>query len=198
MTKFSLIRHGLHDVVDHVLVGRMAGVRLNREGRDQARRIAESFGTSDIVSVHSSPQARALETAEPLARRLGLSVEIFADIDELDAGGWTGRSFNSLQADPVWSQWNTRRGSVRPPDGESMLELQTRAVAHLHKVAQCRPEGHVAVCSHAEVIRAVVLHALKLPLDDFHRVEIAPGTISTVAFGGNGAELISLDQAVPS
>ncbi|WP_283772344.1 histidine phosphatase family protein [Bradyrhizobium sp. sBnM-33] len=198
MTKFSLIRHGVHDVVDHILVGRMAGVRLNSRGRDQARRIADIFGSSDIRSVHSSPQTRALETAEPLAQRLGLTVQIFAGIDELDAGAWTGRSFASLRNDPLWGQWNTERGRVRPPDGESMLELQVRAVDHLNNIAASLPDGHIALCSHAEVIRAVVLHALNLPLDDYHRLDIAPATISTISIDRGGTEVISLNQPVVS
>ncbi|WP_213290521.1 histidine phosphatase family protein [Bradyrhizobium sp. sGM-13] len=199
MTKFSLIRHGVHDVVDHILVGRMAGVRLNGRGRDQARRIADIFGSSsDINSVHSSPQTRALETAEPLAQRLGLAVQIFAGIDELNAGAWTGRSFASLHNDPLWGQWNTKRGRVRPPDGESMLELQVRAVDHLNKIAASQPDGHIALCSHAEVIRAILLHALRLPLDDYHRLDIAPATISTISIGRGGTEVISLNQPVVS
>jgi broad specificity phosphatase PhoE len=198
MTKFSLIRHGVHDVVDHILVGRMAGVRLNSRGRDQARRIADIFGSSDVRTVHSSPQTRALETAEPLAQRLGLAVQIFAGIDELDAGAWTGRSFASLRNDPLWGQWNTERGRVRPPHGESMLELQVRAVDHLNKIAASLPDGHIALCSHAEVIRAIVLHALRLPLDDYHRLDIAPATISTISIDRGGTEVIALNQPVVS
>jgi broad specificity phosphatase PhoE len=198
MTKVSLIRHGVHDVVDEVLVGRTAGVRLNRRGHDQAWRIAEVLSGEQIDSVQSSPQRRAQETAEPLARRLGLSIEIFAALDELNMGAWTGRSFASLSDDPLWSVWNTTRGAMRPPNGESMLELQTRAVDHLSKIAGSMPNGHVVLYSHAEVIRAVVLHALKLSLDEFHRVEIAPATISTVAVGQDGIAMIALNQPVVS
>jgi broad specificity phosphatase PhoE len=198
MTKFSLIRHGVHDVVGHVLVGRMPGVRLNGQGRDQARQIADALCGEHIDTVQSSPQMRAQETAQPLASRLGLSIEIFAEIDELDTGGWTGRSFASLNEDPHWSLWNTTRSATRPPNGESMLELQTRAVDHVRRVAASRPDGHVALCSHAEVIRAIVLQALKFPLDDFHRVEIAPATISTLTVGRDRIAIIAVNQPVPS
>jgi probable phosphoglycerate mutase len=137
---------------------------------------------------------RAQETARPLASRLGLSIEIFAEIDELDTGAWTGRSFASLSDDPIWSLWNTTRSTIRPPNGESMQELQERAVDHIRKVAASTPGGHVALCSHAEVIRAIVLQALRLPLDDFHRVEIAPATISTIVVGHDGIAIIALNQ----
>jgi probable phosphoglycerate mutase len=196
MTTFSLIRHGTHDIVDDVLVGRTPGVRLNSRGRDQARRLADRLGRERIDLVQSSPQMRAQETAEPIAQRVGTSVEVSAEIDELNTGAWTGRSFAALNDDPLWSLWNTRRGTVRPPDGESMHELQSRAVEHLRRIAALMPDGHVALCSHAEVIRAIVLHALRLPLDDFHRVNVAPATISTLAANQDGIDVIALNEPV--
>jgi probable phosphoglycerate mutase len=196
MTMFSLIRHGSHDVVDHILVGRMPGVRLNSHGRNQAQRIADRLRSEHIDLVQSSPQLRARETVEPTARSLGLRIDVRAEIDELDTGEWTGRSFAALKSDPLWSLWNMKRGTVRPPNGESMLELQMRAVDHLRRVASSLPAGHVALCSHAEVIRAIAMHALKLPLDDFQRVDIAPATISTFAVDRGRVEAIALNQPV--
>ena len=196
MTTFSLIRHGTHDIVDDVLVGRTPGVRLNSRGRNQAQRLADRLGRERIDLVQSSPQMRAQETAEPIAQRVGMPVEISAEIDELNTGAWTGRTFAALNGDPLWSLWNTRRGTVRPPDGESMHELQLRAVEHLGRIAASMPDGHVALCSHAEVIRAIVLHALRLPLDDFHRVKVAPATISTLAVHQDGIDVIALNEPV--
>ncbi|MEK9282850.1 histidine phosphatase family protein [Bradyrhizobium sp. ISRA442] len=198
MTTFSLIRHGTHDAVGRMLVGRMADIRLNACGRNQAQRIADWLCGEQIVAVQSSPQLRSRETVEPLARRLGLSIELVAAIDELNVGEWTGRSFASLGRDPLWSSWNTRRGATRPPNGESMLELQARTLDHLNRIATWLPHGHVALCSHAEVIRAVVLHALKLSLDDYHRVEIAPATISTLEVDRRAIAVVALNQSVAS
>jgi broad specificity phosphatase PhoE len=198
MTRFSLIRHGSHDVIEHVLVGRMPGVRLNSDGRDQATRVANHLSRERVDAVESSPQLRAQEMAKPIAERFALQISISAELDEFDAGAWTGRSFAALHDDPLWSLWNTTRGAVRAPGGESMLELQTRAVDHLNRIASAMPNGHVALCSHAEVIRAVALHALNLPLDDFYRVDIAPATISTFAIHRDGIEVITLNQPVAS
>src|SRR3954468_15532133 len=155
MTVFSLIRHGSHDVVDHILVGRTPGVRLNSDGRNQARLIADRLRHEHIDLVQSSPQVRAQETVEPAARSLGLPIDVCPEIDELDAGEWTGRSFAALGRDPLWSLWNTKRGTARPPNGETMLEVQMRAVDHLRRVASSLPAARVALCSHAEVIRAL-------------------------------------------
>jgi broad specificity phosphatase PhoE len=63
-------------------------------------------------------------------------------------------------------------------------------------VAAAAPEGRVAMVSHAEVIRAIVMNVLRMPLDEFHRVEIVPGSVSTVAIEGGDATIVSLNQPV--
>jgi broad specificity phosphatase PhoE len=198
MTTFSMIRHGVHDIVDDILVGRTPGVRLNSCGREQARRLADRLGRERVDLIQSSPQMRAQETAEPIAQRLGMPIEVSPEIDELDMGEWTGRSFAALNQDPLWSQWNSMRGTVRPPNGESMRELQMRAVSHLVSISSSMPKGRVALCSHAEVIRAIVLYSLKLPLEDFRRVDIAPATISMLVIGRDGFEITALNEPVAS
>jgi len=196
MTMFFLIRHGVHGLVDRVLVGRMAGVSLSEEGREQARRIADRLADQRVTALQSSPQTRAQETAQPIAAKLGLPIEIASAIDELDAGAWTGEPFAALQRDPLWTLWNTQRGSSRPPQGESMRELQTRATAHLGAMAAAEPEGCIAIVSHAEVIRAIIMDALKLPLAAFHRIEVAPGSISTVAIENGNAAIVAVNQSL--
>jgi broad specificity phosphatase PhoE len=196
MTMFYLVRHGAHGLVDRVLVGRMPGVSLSEAGREQARRIASILSGERITALQSSPQPRAQETAHPMAERLGLPIQIASAIDELDAGTWTGQPFAALTNDPLWRLWNHSRGTARPPKGESMLELQTRAMAHVNSIAAAAPEGRVAMVSHAEVIRAIIMNVLRMPLDEFHRVEIVPGSVSTVAIEGGNATIVSLNQPV--
>jgi broad specificity phosphatase PhoE len=197
VTILFLIRHATHGLVDRVLVGRMAGVNLSNEGHEQARRLANRLSGERITALQSSPQTRAHETARPIAERLGLPVEIASAIDELDAGAWTGQPFAVLDRDPLWSLWNTARGSARPPQGESMLELQSRAATYVSGVAAAVPDGRVAMVTHAEVIRALVMNALHMPLDEFHRVEIAPATITTAAIESGDMRVISLNEPVP-
>jgi probable phosphoglycerate mutase len=196
MTMFILVRHATHCLVDRVLVGRMAGVSLSEEGHDQARRLASALSSERITALHSSPQVRARETARAIADRLGLPIEIAGAIDELDVGDWTGRPFAALTEDPLWSLWNNQRSSSRPPHGESMAELQTRAMLHVNAIATAEPKARVAIVSHAEVIRAIIMDALKMPLDDFHRIEVAPGSISTIAIQCTRAEIVFLNQPV--
>ena len=109
-------------------------------------------------------------------------------------GAWTGVEFSRLALDEGWRRWNEKRGSARPPDGESMVELQTRVVAHIQ---QLKPlGGPVVIVSHAEPIRAAVMHYLGWPLDDFHSVAIDPASVSTISLEGSRGRVARLNGEV--
>ena len=195
-TTLFLIRHAAHAVVDRVLVGRTPDVGLSIAGRRQAAHLAAHFAQERIAQVQSSPQLRARQTAAPLAQALSVKLEIVPAVDELDTGQWTGRSFEELEAEPRWQQWNAQRGVARVPGGESMGELQQRVVAHLRELAANSPGQNIAIVSHAEPIRATVLYCRGIPLDDFATVAIAPASVTRICFGKDRAIVIGENECL--
>ncbi|NOG69039.1 histidine phosphatase family protein [Roseicella sp. DB1501] len=188
-----LVRHAVHDRVDHILCGRMPGVRLGEAGRAQAAALAARLATQRIGAVHASPLERAQETAAPLAARLGLPLRTEAAFAEIDVGEWTGVAFVALAADPRWRRWNEARGTARAPGGESMAEVQARAVAGIEDLRRAIPDGRVAVVSHADVIKAALAAFLGLSLDDIWRFEIAPASVSALAVWPGGGKVLGLN-----
>ncbi|MDB5518894.1 MAG: Phosphoglycerate mutase family [Tardiphaga sp.] len=174
-----LVRHGHHPLLGHVLCGRMPGVRLDELGCRQMTEIAELIGRSIPDAVQSSPQQRTLQSAAIIAAACGRAVEIVPAFDEIDMGRWTGARFGDLVADPNWKRWNERRGTARPPMGENMAEVQKRTVEHIEQLRD--GAGGTVIVSHAEPIRAALMHYLEIPLDLFHTVAIDPASISTIA-----------------
>ena len=196
MATFFLVRHGAHSLLGKVLVGCEVDVCLDERGHAQAEALAERFAGERLSGVQSSPRQRALETARPIAERVGRTVEIVQALDEIDCGDWSGRSFAELSSDACWQQWNSARSSTPPPGGESMLEVQQRIVAHLERTHARDREARTVVVSHGDVIRAAVLHYLKRPIDAYHTFEIDPGSITTLALDETGGEIIALNEAV--
>ena len=91
--------------------------------------------------MQTSPQPRARQTADAIALGAGLSSEIACNLNELDMGEWTGRSFAELERDPRWRAWNERRASSRPPGGESMAAIRRRMLGHLHLAQLVVPQA---------------------------------------------------------
>ena len=182
-TQVHLVRHGHHALLGRVLCGRMPGVQLDELGCTQMAAVAQMIKQTCPLALQSSPQRRALQSAGIVAAACGLAVEIVPAFDEIEMGEWTGAEFSDLASDDRWQRWNEERGSTRPPGGESMVSVQTRVVGHIERLGALG--GSIVIVTHAEPIRAALMHYLALPLDAFHSVEIDPASISTISLDGS-------------
>src|SRR6059036_1326091 len=111
-------------MVEKTITGWLPGVHLNPSGVRQAGRLSERLAGAGIVAIYSSPLERAVETAQPLAGKLGLSVVQRRALGEIHFGDWTGRTLDQLDGDAEWRRFNSFRSSTQPPGGELMPEVQ--------------------------------------------------------------------------
>ena len=175
-TYVLLIRHGENDWVgENRLAGRTPEVHLNETGRKQSARIVETLSDQELSAVYSSPMERCLETAQPVADAHGLAVTPESGVLEVDYGGWQGGSINELAKTPEWQLVQHAPSSFRFPDGETLFEVQVRAVDTVERIRQRHPNQVVAIFSHGDVIRTTVAHYLGIPIDLFQRVLISTG-----------------------
>ena len=190
MTQIWLVRHASYAMVDRGLGGR-ADHALDGAGDAQAARLAGYFGGRDIAAVVASPVRRATLTAAPIALALGLAVTIDAGVTEIDFGAWSQRGFDELAHEPDWRSWNEFRSTAPAADGETMLAVQSRAVAALRALAT--GPGEVVVVSHGDVIKSVLAHCLGAPLDLMHRIEIDTASISRIALHPRGVRVLGIN-----
>jgi len=190
-----LVRHGRTPTTGKVLPGRAPGLHLSDEGRAQAERTAERIAELPAapVAVYASPLERAVETARPIARRLGLRVRVERGLLECDFGAWTGARLSTLRRRREWGTVAALPSSFRFPDGESFLEMQARVLSTLDRlVARHRGETFVAV-SHADPIKAAVAATAGVPLDLFQRLVVSPCSVSAVVRGGSAAHVLCVN-----
>ncbi|TYL89145.1 histidine phosphatase family protein [Bradyrhizobium rifense] len=194
-TIVHLVRHGHHALLGRTLCGRMKGIALDDLGSQEMARCADVIEPRPTL-IQSSPQRRCMQSACILAARFGLPIEIVPALDELDYGEWTGRAFEDLGRDPQWSSWNTQREASRPPGGECMRSLQRRVVSHLEQVRSDHGGDTIVAVSHAEPIRAALLHYSRIELDDFLAIEIDPASISTLSVENGELTITGINQRV--
>ena len=175
-----LIRHGANPKLGKGLTGWLPGVSLNDEGWRQADLLAEKLAGAAIAAIYASPLERAVETAEPLARKIGLEIFRNSEFGEVHFGDWQGKEFSEIELDPQWSRFNNFRSGVRAPNGESMLETQTRMMRGLFALAAKHRGQTVALFSHSDAIKCAVCYLLGIPLDFHRRLEILPASITTI------------------
>jgi ribonuclease H / adenosylcobalamin/alpha-ribazole phosphatase len=185
-----LVRHGTHDEVGQILSGR-SDIALNERGRDEAQRLATRLRGASIAAIHTSPRRRAVETAKTIGDIVGTSPRIVAALDEIDFGEWSGQTFDALDGDPRWRQWNAARRTASTPSGDTIAAAVSRVLCHLQA---CRDMGAILCVSHCDVIRGLVAHCLGLDLDHILSFDIDPGSLTTLVMDGERGRVVALNE----
>ncbi|MFV2174167.1 MSMEG_4193 family putative phosphomutase [Actinomadura sp. LOL_016] len=192
MTTLLLVRHGLTAMTGPMLAGWTPGLGLDERGRAQAAALARRIAELPLAAIVSSPLDRCVQTAEAVAAgRPGAAGAVRTDdrFGEVHYGDWTGRRIEDLAKEPLWRVVQTHPSAARFPgeDGESLAAAQHRAVAAVRDwneriAAEHGPDALYAVCSHGDVIKAIVADALGLHLDQFQRIHADPASLTVVRY----------------
>lgn len=186
MTTVLLVRHGLTTATGTSLSGHTPGYHLDERGRTQATELAERLRPVPLTAVVTSPLERCQETAAALIDgRAGLDAQIDERVVEVRYGDWTGRPLKELARQPLWKvvQQHPSAAVFPGPDGEALAATQARAVAAIRDWnTRLGPQATYAVCSHGDVIKAILADALGMHLDLFQRIVVNPCSVSVVTY----------------
>ncbi len=182
-TRLLLVRHGQTDAA---VTGRTQGRvdnPLNALGERQAAALAAVLAAEAPVAIYASPAVRALATAEPLARQLGLAVQPDARLLEMDYGRLDDRTGAELrEQEPAfmarWAQDDP--ADLRMPGGETLREVQARLIEAVTALERRHAGQTVAVFSHGFAIRALLCDVLEVPLASFRQIRIDLASYSVV------------------
>jgi probable phosphomutase (TIGR03848 family) len=190
-----LVRHGENKFVkEHRLPGRIPGIHLNKRGRKQAKRVAKFLQSAPIKAIYSSPLERTMETAYPIARPHGLQVIPRDGLVETDIGKWQGKKLKKLQKLEAWRKIQLNPSRFRFPNGEHIEDCQYRIVQEIENLAGLHASHDMIVCvSHADPIKMLVAYYLGLPLDMYQRINVSPGSITSLMIGEFGSQLLTLN-----
>lgn len=192
--EFLLVRHATCERMDEMLLGRTVDAPLDARGMQQAAAMARALSSDRELLIVASPRRRAQQTAAAVAAITDAEIVTSHDIDEVDFGEWSGRTFVQLADDPSWRKWNEKRSSARTPAGESIADIQTRALRQLRQLQTQYPGRLIIVVTHAEVIRAVVLHWLEASVDGYYRLTVSPASWTRVSIGDWGVRIDGINQ----
>jgi len=194
-TVVLLVRHGVTPTTGRILPGRRPGLHLSDDGQKQAEKAAARIAKiKRVAAIYSSPLERARETAWAIARARRMPIRIERGLLELDIGRWAGKKLDDLRKVPEWDVVQRHPSSFRFPDGESFSEMQARITGALARLVAQHPGRVVVAVSHADPIKAVVAHALGVPLDLFQRIMIGTASITAIAYGRTNATVLTVNS----
>jgi len=173
MNEILFLRHAEPDDAG-LYIGRGSNPSLSEKGRNDAAGIAEVMAETAPAVFVSSPLARALETIEPLAKKLGRRIEIVDDIAEMDFGEWEGLNWNQIESQDgdFWRSWLDDPWTVKPPGGETLAELQERVVAAVHDILRRHHSSDILISTHGGPMRTIIGYALSLSASAYWSVGI--------------------------
>ena len=170
-TELILIRHAQSELNAARLWQGLTDSPLSELGRQQALALALELAAERFDAVVTSPLARAVATADPLAAARGLAPEREPALRELDVGRWGG-----LSRDEIGQRWpyalarfDAEDPDARAPGGESRRDLGRRVGRAIASLLGRDAGRSIAVVTHLGVILALV-PGLRLANARHHRV----------------------------
>ncbi|PJE94928.1 phosphoglycerate mutase [Streptomyces carminius] len=201
MPTLLLVRHGRSTAnTSGVLAGRTPGVLLDEHGAAQAAALPDRLAPIPLAAAVHSPLERCRQTLEPLARaRPELPLHTEERISECDYGDWTGRKLAELGEEPLMATVQQHPSAVAFPGGETMRGMQARAVDAVREWNERIEREHGAdatylMCSHGDIIKALVADALGLHLDLFQRLHAEPCSVTAVRYTPRRPFLLRLGE----
>jgi probable phosphomutase (TIGR03848 family) len=198
MARIVLLRHA-HSVANekNLLAGRTPGIALSKTGRDQALQLVNRLGAITFDEIAVSPMQRCRETIDPwLTSSDGKSRVVTDDsISEVDYGSWSGKSLASLRRKSQWKVVQDFPSQMVFPEGESLLEMQGRALSGFYRLNSVKGKGPRLLVSHGDVIKSIVAHCLGMHLDQFQRLVIEPASITIIDTDNGMSRLVRFNDA---
>jgi 2,3-bisphosphoglycerate-dependent phosphoglycerate mutase len=164
-TQFLLIRHG--ETVPYVPgtpfpeTDGHGDPPLGPQGFGQAERLADRLASANIDAIYVSSLQRTLQTAQPLADRLGLVPKVEPDLREVYLGEWDNGLYRQMAAEHhplAVKAWTEERWDVIP-GAEPGEAFAARVRGSIARLAATHPDQQLAVFSHGGVIGQVLAYA---------------------------------------
>jgi len=176
-----------HGETDWNREGRYQGRResnLTQTGMAQAGALAGALAQEPIARVIASPLSRCIETARPLAQRLGVELEVDRDLIEIAHGTWEGRLRSAIEReDPAEMQtWREHPERIQFQGGESLSDVRDRWRAFTQRLDDA--DG-IAIVTHDVIVRLAILEGMGAPLAALWQPRVVNGGYAV--FRGRGS-----------
>ncbi|MFC9222633.1 bifunctional RNase H/acid phosphatase [Streptomyces hygroscopicus] len=188
---FVLLRHGETPLTPEKRFSGSGGTDpgLSPVGRHQAERVAAALAArGTIQAVVTSPLLRCRETADVVARRLGLDVRVDEGLRETDFGAWEGLTFAEVKErfpDDL-AAWLASSKAAPTGGGESFASVARRVALSRDKLIARYPGRTVLLVTHVTPIKTLVRLALGAPPEALFRMELSAASLSAVAYYADG------------
>ncbi len=211
MTELFLIRHGETDWNAERRLQGHTDIGLNAKGERQAEALGIALEDQCFDAVISSDLVRAKNTAQAIAERQNLSVQVDLRLRERCYGAFESLTYAEIgkRYPEDYAAWQARHVDVAPPpgvrEGESLSQFYDRVLSAVVYWARYYQGKKIALISHGGVLECVYRAAMSMPLETprnfailnagINRLTYQEGKLALINWGETAhLELLALDE----
>nr|BAI83375.1 conserved hypothetical protein [Macrococcus caseolyticus] len=157
---------------------------LTDKGFRDANQLKYFFSDKNIQSIYSSPYQRTIDTIEPTALYLGLSINLINEFHERRIGAW-------IEDFPIYAEQQWRDFNYKRQNGESLSEVGKRLLDSYQKLEESLNDN-VIICGHGTAF-AVLFHHLtdgkfgfeewkRMKMPDLYSYEVGSNQLKNISF----------------
>jgi len=170
-----LLRHTALDIPAGVCYGQ-SEMPLAASYNQELAQVRRVLSTTTMDICFSSPLQRCRRLAEDLHPDVAIDDRLL----ELNFGDWEMVRWEDMDRTQA-AFWGNHFVTQRCPGGESFADLHQRVMGFWNELAARPPAENILVVTHGGVIRSILAHARRLPLEAAFAENIPYGAVTAVA-----------------
>lgn len=181
--KLFLIRHG---ETDWNIKGKIQGncdIELNDNGIKQAEELSNKIleDKYKFSKIYSSPQRRAVKTAEILSKVTNMEYISIEGLKEINLGEWEGLSWAEVKEKypKEYKEWYANRRYTKPPKGESYQDMLQRVLISIYKIINENCDD-IVIVTHSAVIMCIQCYLTNTPFDKMMKFKTDNASITEI------------------
>jgi probable phosphoglycerate mutase len=175
MTTCYFVRHGITEInVAKKVNGGLVNSKLTADGTAGARAAGEALKNVAFDAVYSSPQRRAIATAELVLQpnvhqqRTRQAIRLNEALREMSLGDWEGHLISDFAQHEQFDKFTMAPDQFDPSEfhGETYAQLAARGVHFMQRVTYENPTGTILIVGHGTMLTVLTRTLLGVPLSD--------------------------------
>ena len=178
------VRHGRPEHVQ-TSDGSPADPPLAEVGHLQATAVAQWLSEESVDHIYSSPMRRALETARPIEKALGLTAVIREHLSEFDRNSSSYVPMEILK-EVNRQAWERMAAGAVTSSGDSIHAWRHSVIREVEELIKEHSGQRVVVVCHGGVINAYIASCLSIDENNFMKFDVDYSSVSRVLASGAG------------
>ena len=147
MLRVVLIRPGSTDYDEQGRIMGRLDIPLSELGSTQVSQTAGELAELSIECIYSAPCSSAIESAQAIAKSLGVKTKTLSSLLNFDPGLWEGKLIEEVksQSPKIYRRWQEHPETICPPQGEMLNDAQQRLSEVVSKLCRKKKQGVVGL-----------------------------------------------------